>query len=666
MSARAALPLAVLAFAVAASSGQQPPPPPAVEADMKAPYLWRVVVQVRPHPLLTSAFRDQLRRDLVAALQPGIGTFGTVDVIDLAEVPRDRWDPLWQEFDDKGFAALANPRDLTGVKTHFLRVEFRDGAFQLESRQHDGFTGLASPQVRKQTVRVPELVGRAAGLMLDRDFGLAGTIEPMPGSKGEEVRVRFKGGELGPLDRLVRPGDILAVAAIRKTTRPGPPPARTATGKLIAPAPGSAPPPAFTPAPRDYTYLRVAEVPKEGMARCQVLTRYAAPFPPGRDIAGYRCMKIATTDAPLTVKLVGGDGAAHKTASVVNVRATDGDFNAPAEPKDNLDFRDGLFRSNRALKNVALITVAVGPTKAEKFPVPVLNADPVTLRFELDPKAEERAVYERAVLAAAGRAADARKAQLVCFEAVGKLIETKRNADALARAKAGHQSADAAEKTLSEELTQLKAESEKSPAAGNLLNNLDQQLAALRKGNEVLAGHVATLEGVVKQENDPASVARDVQAEALVTRIKILLEQGEVDQAIVAYDQLIQLRPNDPKVKEWQAKLREEWKPKSDEHAKARDYLLKTWPTLATVQDVKDSLPALRNNIDACKKAGDKYAFRKLLTVIGTFNSKLNDLTANLDPNSEGDRKTLDDARTVREVVGKVEQELIDWLKATP
>src|SRR5207253_6582865 len=120
------------------ATAQQPPAAP-LDPELKTPYLWRVVIQTRPHPLLTASFRDQVRRDLLAALQPAMGNLGVVDVIDLAEVPRDRWDPLRQQFDDKGFAALDAPRDLTGVKTHFLRIEIRDGSFHLESRQHDGF-----------------------------------------------------------------------------------------------------------------------------------------------------------------------------------------------------------------------------------------------------------------------------------------------------------------------------------------------------------------------------------------------------------------------------------------------------------------------------------------------------------------------------------------------
>src|SRR5262245_17764906 len=159
-----------------------------LDPEPKQPYLWRVVLAAKPHPLITSEFRERLKRDILAALQTGIGTFGHVEVIDLADLPRDRWDPLWQQFDDKGFAVLDAPRDVTGVKTHFLRIEYRDGRFVLETRQYDGFTGLSSPLVRTQALRGSEQVGRAAGLLLDRDFGLTGTVEPIIG-QSEIVKV---------------------------------------------------------------------------------------------------------------------------------------------------------------------------------------------------------------------------------------------------------------------------------------------------------------------------------------------------------------------------------------------------------------------------------------------------------------------------------------------
>lgn len=643
----------------AAASAQQPDP------ELKAPYHWRVVVQAKPHPLITPAFRDQIRRDLLAALQPALGSFGTVEVIDLGETPPDQWDVLWTNFDQKGFAALdTDPaRDLTGTKTHVVRVEVRDGVFHLESRQYDGFSGLASPFVRRQATRAPELVGRYAGLMVDRDFGLAGTVEPIAG-KPEEAVIRIRGGLIGPPEKLVKVGDVFAVSQVRRTNRPAPPPQRTATGRIIE-SNAPKPPAAFTADVKSFTLLRVTDPPKDGAVRCKVLTRWQNPFQITGSVVGYRCMKLATVEAPLALRLVGNDGRSHERTSNVNVRATDADFNTKAEARDNLDLRDGMFRSTHGLNGVACVTITVG-AKSDRFPVPVMGTDPVTLKFELDPRAEEKATFELACLSAARRAADARIAQSACFESVARLIAARNNPEALARAKAGREAADAADKGLSEELTLLKEQLNKSPGAGQLLTSVEGQLTRLRSGNEQLQGSIRELEGMLAKEKDPRTAGVQLQAEALNTRIGLLLARGDVDEALGAYDQLVTLRPDDAGVKDRREKLRAEWKPKTDEHAKARDYLLRTWRALGTVQDYKESLGTLRNAVETCKKAGDKYAFRKLMGVFSDFAVKLNDLVAPLDGNSDSDRKALEDAKSVREQVGKLEQEVADFLKANP
>jgi tetratricopeptide (TPR) repeat protein len=638
-----------------------PPAGAQLDAEPKQPYLWRVVLAARPHPLVTPEFRERLRRDVLAALQTGLGAHGTVEVIDLADVPRDRWEPLWQQFDDKGFAALDAPRDLTGAKTHFLRLEYRDGKFLLESRQYDGFTGLSSPVARAREVRGAEQVGRAAGLMLDRDFGLAGTVEPIVG-QAETVKVQVRGGGLGPVNGFVQTGDVFALAAVRKTNRPAPPPVRTATGKIIAPPAGSGPPPGLTSTPRNYALLKVSEVLPDGTLRCTVL--FADPakaMPPTGGVVGYRCMKLGTVRAPVAVRLVGSDGTVYKTASTVSVRASDLGFPNPAAPdqRDACTFHAGTaqFRTQRALANVACVTVTLG-SQSKLFAVPVLNDDPITLPFDVDPAKAERAEYERAVFAVAARANDARLAQTVCFEEVTRLIDKRKNADALARAEGGVKSTEADVTGLGDDYARLKEQLDKSPGAAPVLEKIRQNIDTLGVYNAQLKGHAEKIRDVVKRENDPSVAARDVQAQALHTRITLLRAAGEVDQALVAYDQLIALVPDSAEAKAQRDQLAAEWKVKDDAHQKARDYLLKTWPAVATIQDYKDALPQIRAAVDVCKKHGDKWTLRKLLTGFSTVGVKLKELVEALDPAQEADRKLLIDANAVGKVLGALEVEL--------
>jgi tetratricopeptide (TPR) repeat protein len=637
-----------------------------LDPEPKQPYLWRVVISAKPHPLVTPNFRERLRRDILAALQTGLGPLGTAEVIDLAdpELPRD---PLVQQFEDKGFAALDAPRDLTGAKTHFLRLEYRDGKFHLQSRQYDGFTGLSSPLVRSESVRAPEQVGRAAGLMLDRDFGLVGTVEPNP-AKPDEAKVLLRSSALGPASKHVKAGDVFALAAVRKTNRPAPPPVRTATGKIVAPPPGSTPPPGLTSTPRDFTFLKVGDVAPDGTLRCAVLTRYQNAMPTGGGVVGYRCMKLGTVKAPVAIRLVGSDGTVYKTASAVTVRASDSGFPAPgaADAKDvcNADPRTAQFRSQRALANVACVTVALGPTQAKQFPVPILGAAPITIPFDIDPAKEERAAFERAVLSLASAAADARASQEGCFKEVARLIDKQKNAEALKHAETGYKTADASSKNLGDELARLKEQQDKSPVVAPILGKIEQNLTVLQQYNAQLKGHIDKIAKVVELENDPAKAATQVQAEAVNARIVLLLSGGEVEQALAAYEQLLTLLPDNAEVKARRDKLRAEWKVKDEGHQKARDYLLKTWPAVASIPDFKEGLAPLRSAVDVCKKNGDKWTLRKLLALFSAAGPKLNELAAMLDPSSEADRKLAADAQNAGKVLAALEQEVRGFVGA--
>ena len=58
-----------------------------------------------------------------------------------------------------------------------------------------------------------------------------------------------------------------------------------------------------------------------------------------------------------------------------------------------------------------------------------------------------------------------------------------------------------------------------------------------------------------------------------------------------------------------------------------------------------------------------RHAFKRLLGVLGGIPAKVSDLTKDLDPNADADRKALTDARTILDVVGKMDQELVEYLK---
>jgi tetratricopeptide (TPR) repeat protein len=629
-----------------------------LDAEVKTPYLWRVVCHVAEHPALGEGVRQQIERDILAALQPALGPLGTVEVVDLSRTPREKWEPLWQQYEDKGFAGLEAVREVTGIKTHFLRIDYGDGVYYLRARQHDGFTGLVSP-LRQQRVPAAEWLGRAAGLMLEQDFGLCGTIERLGEGNADTVTVVVRGGQLGSWERWVKVGDVFAVAQVFQSDRPAPPPLRTATGKLIAPStPQSV---SLTANPRAYTYLRVNQISRDGRLTCTVLSAYRTPLPTGRAL-GYRCLKLGTRDGPVVIRLVSNEGSGPRVGGQIAVRANESGFQAPPAPRDTFLFQDGLFRSQRPYAHLACVVISMGPGTGSQFPVPILTDEVVTLPFEADPKRVEAAAVLQAVMALVNRVADARNAQTVCFQAVSDLIKREKNAEALIRAKAGHRNAQLSAQSIAEELERWREQLDKSAEARRLVTAIEQHLAALNKANEELGKHIKTLEAVVAQENDPKALARDVQAQALAARITILLGRGDVEEALNAYEQLLSLVPDNADVRNRRDKLRQEWQPKGPSHTKARDYLLKTWPGVATVADFRDSLPQLGTAVEECMKHDDHYTLRKLLHHFNTAVVKLNELHDALDPNREQDRKEIEQIKQLGANLAALEKRVQDYL----
>ena len=186
-----------------------------LDPDLTTPYKVQVVLSVAPNRLLTPIFKEQLRRDLQRGLQGALGSMGEVEVFDLAEVKPEKQEPLWKEVAAKGLqAGLDGPgKGTSAVKTHFVNVDYVDGQYEMQARQYDGLTGLASPSVRREQTPDRQFVARTAALLVDRDFGLVGTVTD--GGDGQTVRVAFKGGGLKvPLDRWVKKGDVFALVQV--------------------------------------------------------------------------------------------------------------------------------------------------------------------------------------------------------------------------------------------------------------------------------------------------------------------------------------------------------------------------------------------------------------------------------------------------------------------
>ena len=180
------------------------------------------------------------------------------------------------------------------------------------------------------------------------------------------------------------------------------------------------------------------------------------------------------------------------------------------------------------------------------------------------------------------------------------------------------------------------------------------------------AANGGRLSGIL-HPHDPRNIKRETQAKILNARIMLLLAAGEVEEVLAAYDRLAGLQPTESaSIKAQQEKLADEWKPRGEEHARARDYLRKTWPALATVEELNDSLPWLRTAIDVCKKAADKYAIRHLRATLRRFPSELSELIKDMSTASDAGTKTFEQVQEINQFVVPLENEIAEFLRANP
>ena len=101
-----------------------------------------------------------------------LGNLGTVDVVTKH--------PLLKEVHKHGLLrALNGWKKPSPFKTHFVLVGFSGVHYEVRARQHDGLTGLNTPVVRRDRTRDRAFVARTAALLVERDFGLLGTILPL-------------------------------------------------------------------------------------------------------------------------------------------------------------------------------------------------------------------------------------------------------------------------------------------------------------------------------------------------------------------------------------------------------------------------------------------------------------------------------------------------------
>jgi hypothetical protein len=579
----------------------------ALDPELKTPYLLKVVLKFADHPHFTPHFRAEFKKDLQGTLQSSLGSLGNVEVIDIKDVAPKNWPSHWKLVEEKGLHFLESFGEITGYKTHFVHIDYADGTYHLQARQHDGSTGFVTPVIRKNKTQDRAFVSRLAGLMIGQDFGIVASFDPPKGN--DTFSMQFRGSGLNvEFEKWVKKGDVFAIMQIRQIqSKP-----TKGTGK----EPAKAPPPVTVGARMDGILIQTSDDPKGGTCSSSIYYRYEDPLPVRGSVLGYRSIKIGTTEAPLKLQLVDANGNPHKIANL-QVRVHHERF--PDQPNDGQDapLKNGVFESKRKFSNVALVRITLGDRALARIPIEICDDRVIVKQIRIEPGSEIRGRLEVARRDAMSRITDARLMQSRLIQDLVVLEQGNKKQEALQRAERTYKVIESDSAELKDELNRLKTRAQRElPNVSDFVKDCDQQLVLLSQKQTELAGHINQLKEAIKIENDPAVQARRKKAQESIRQAELLVSQAEIDQAITKYEEAIKEieEPNaKSKVQMILDNLKKAWELKDDTHKQARQFFYETWPQLDTAQAIGEQLPTARQSFEKLKAVNDRLTMNKIL-----------------------------------------------------
>ncbi len=374
-----------------------------------------------------------------------------MEVVDLNSLAPQKWEPIWKTVNEKGLAALDTMNEVTGTKTHFLRIDFAEGHYDLQARQYDGTTGFVTPIIRKMQTYDRAFVARLAGLMIGQDFGIMATFD---GVNNNKAILRFKASALGPLNKWVKKDDVFAVLQIRNSLQAGSRPAKDAKSN-------SAPRPQIATR-ADNVLMQLLSDPKDGICQCRMMSRYD-DLPPPKGVTGligYRVVKLGTTTAQLKLQLVDAKGVPPKGAVHVWIRHDDfPDVNNHQEMVNH----DGVFISKEPISNAAFTKVVLGDRVIARIPIEILDDRVVVRTINLQPGAELTARLNLVRAEILNRIRDGRIIGNRCFQDISAFEQQGgKNQAAFDRGQSTMTILDAISGEAEEDIQKLRRESKRS------------------------------------------------------------------------------------------------------------------------------------------------------------------------------------------------------------
>ena len=486
-----------------------------------SPITLQVILHVAPHRLLTDVFKEQLARELRDTLKAALGDLAEVEILDKY--------PSLEKIEARGLqVGLDGRHRLTDAKKHFVFVDFKDGEYDISARQIDGWTSLASPVMRTARTADRPFVARTAALLIQRDFGIDGTLDKLGGSRHYGYVERR---------RHCRQGDAeLAVVPVKSS-----PSWRSRAGGMAC-KPSACP---------GLSFRRWATRRRQGNVRGRLFQRYKDSVAAKPNVEGYRCVKLGTSNAPLRMQFVKEQTlqpivALAVTVSPPSLTTNPFDLDEKGGCANGLSSdRDGFIQTKDSYKHIAFVRVTNGSEVLARIPVEILEG--YTLTCPLSSQGEAKGEFKRQYLQWIEQINEALLVQEGHFKQINKLIGDRtpdkalqKSRDALADLKADLD----ARGRQGDELKKL-AQELNLPDAEKLLADGKERLHGLERRQTDLDKAIANLDEVVRQANDP----KRANLLALVEKARLLETEAEYDQALATYEEILKDSADQPEVR---------------------------------------------------------------------------------------------------------------------
>ncbi len=543
-------------------------------SESKEPYQIRLVIHVVPHKQLTRIFRERIARELGDGIQAALGELARVEVTESH--------PLLPTIQQQGLAkALDGYRQRSDWQFYFVLIDFNGTHYRIQTRVHNGLTGHPSPVVRSTRISDREFVARAAAFLLERDFALVGTIESEP--EAGRVQVRLKGGELGvDLGRWIKKGEVFRLGEVN-----GDEPLQW----------------------REWAYLQVVEPAKDGLCTCKLYSRYSES-----NVAGLRVELLGTRPGPLRLRFLQetpkGPGPLKDSLSVqIRRNGFDGEETQRLQfpVSSSRDINTTRLGDKGRFDRLAFLSVLKDDKVRTRVPVPILDESltvivvPQLNELENQKLENYRRFRDKVIEATLVLNSQVRKINQETAKPENRSKGIASGREAIQRLQRDYADLITQRETVLRDLQSLPDKDRPSAAE---MKALEVRLKNLKEGETELLKHIAELEQIEKEENDPKRREWRQQIE----RAKSLEKEGELGEAIEIY-QKTPPEFDSPEQQNHLASLLKQWEPKSKEHEAARDFIRKKFPTLKT-EELLEKIGELDAAVKECIQVEDALTLR--------------------------------------------------------